>query len=123
MEKHSENDFENNVVHCLSVDQIISKTAANLGKFGIIFQTDLASFAARSKWTNFCNSIISKYGNRLATLMCGAILHDNVMFFNSEAELADLLKEMRFFDRNTRQTSPFRAGKDSAGAAGVLVLK
>ena len=26
-------------------------------------------------------------------------------------------------DRNTRQTSPFRAGKDSAGAAGVLVLK
>ncbi|WP_297478304.1 hypothetical protein [Ferrovum sp.] len=93
-----ENDFENNVVHCFSVDQIISARAATLGKFGIIFQTDLASFAAGDAWTKFCVGIQVIYGKRIGTLMCGAILHDNVMFFNSEVDLADFLKKIRLFD-------------------------
>jgi hypothetical protein len=93
-----ENDFENNVVHCFSVDQIIIEEAVKINKSGIIFQTDLTSFAARSAWTKFCTSIISKYGERPGRLMCAAIINDNVMFFNSEAELADFLKEMRLFD-------------------------
>lgn len=101
MEQRSNNDFKGDVVHCLSVDQLIIEAAVKINKFGIVFHTDLESgFAGGGAWAKFCTSIISKYGERPGRLMRAAMINDNVMFFNSEAELADFLKEMRFFDLN-----------------------
>ncbi len=107
MKQRSKNDSEDDVVHCLSVDQLIIEAAVKINKFGIVFHADLESeprFACGA-WAKFCTSIISKYGERPGRLMCAAIINDNVMFFNSEAGLADFLKEMRFFDLNSEGIS------------------